>query len=129
MYPSHLTFYSDFFLPRVLWFPGDVSFYQIVLTQGYHCSQNAVIGFHLNCPYIKIVLTTSVLTKENSQDSGFFMIALHVSCRTLAEEGSAHTVMMGHVMPLQMLQACVELAAYWFCEAMLRCCPSYITQA
>ena len=33
-----------------------------VLTEEGHCSQNAVIGSQLVCPYIKIVLVQSVLT-------------------------------------------------------------------
>ena len=37
--------------------------HQIVLTQRDHCSQDAVIGYQWRCPHVKIVLTTSVLTK------------------------------------------------------------------
>ena len=36
--------------------------HQLVLTQNDHCSQNAVIGYQRRGPYIKIVLTSSVLT-------------------------------------------------------------------
>ena len=39
-----------------------MSLHWIVLAQDYHCSQNAVVDSPFICPYIKIVLTKSVLT-------------------------------------------------------------------
>ena len=38
--------------------------HRILLTQGYDCSQNAVNGFQLHCPYVKNVFTLSDSTKE-----------------------------------------------------------------
>ena len=42
-----------------------MSFHQILLTQKYHCNQNAVIGSQLHCPYMKNVRILSVLCQRN----------------------------------------------------------------
>ena len=39
-----------------------ISDHQILLTQKYHCSQTAVLGPQLQCPYIENVSILSVLT-------------------------------------------------------------------
>ena len=55
--------YSSLSLYRLLWVPTNLSLQQILLTQRDHCSQSAVIGYQWLCPYIEVVLTSSVLTK------------------------------------------------------------------
>ena len=57
--------YSNFSLWRLHWSPRNLSLYQIVLTQGYCYSQNAVIGSQSLCPYIKIVLVKSFLASRS----------------------------------------------------------------
>ena len=49
-----------FSLSKLLWSPRKLSLREIVLTQRYYCSQNAVTGSGLCCPYTKSVLTSSV---------------------------------------------------------------------
>ena len=44
-----------------------MSLHQIVLTQKDHCSQNAVLGSQLPCPYSKSVLISSVLTTRDEE--------------------------------------------------------------
>ena len=68
-----------------------MSLHQIVLTQGYHCSRDAVIGLQLHCPYIKNVLTTSVLTKT-------------IDC---TEQGQMRLALLAHGQGSQLTSACI----------------------
>ena len=52
-------------LMRTAYHQENSPYQQFDLTLRYHCSQNAVVGSQLPCPYIKNLLTSSVFSKRN----------------------------------------------------------------
>ena len=103
-----------------------LSLHKIVVTQGYHFSQNAVIGFQLLCPYIKNVLTMNVFTKKTycimlrillckgSMYAGVLQLLLYASCfrkrlSIILRQSSANESSCLHYLEAEMHLVCLYL--------------------